>query len=154
MENTVYSFIKYMWKVSQVLTRYYKLLKHPLGLCSRFSFSEIFWLFLPSLSISNTLIASCGVRFLNSLAGSVCRLCRRGLTTLTGVFRKKGLRDGEPLTCCVMMPRYCKTEGSAYFSEIVCLTVFLFFTLSHWWIQSLLRKLPVFSASVAALTIM
>lgn len=46
----------------------------------------------PSLSISNTLMASCGVRFLNSLAGSVCRLCRSGLI---GVFRKKGLRKGE-----------------------------------------------------------
>lgn len=55
---------------------------------------------LPSLSISNTLMASCGVRFLNSLAGSVCRLCRR---RLTGVLRKKGLKKGEPLTCCVMM---------------------------------------------------
>ena len=79
----------------------------------------------PSLSISNTLMASCGVRFLNSLAGSVCRLCRRGLTTLTGVFRKKGLRNGEPLTCCVMMPQHYKTGGSEYFSEIYCLSVCL-----------------------------
>lgn len=62
-------------------------------------FYELVWN-LPSLSISNTLMASWGVRFLNSLAGSVCRLCRRGLT---GVFRKNGLRKGELLTCCVMM---------------------------------------------------
>lgn len=72
----------------------------------------------PSLSISNTLMASCGVRFLNSLAGSVCRLCRRGLTTETGVFRKKGLRNGEPLSCCVMMPQCYNTGGCGNFSEI------------------------------------
>lgn len=65
-------------------------------------FYELVWN-LPSLSISNTLIASWGVRFLNSLAGSVCRLCRRGLT---GVFRKNGLRKGELLTCCVMMAQW------------------------------------------------
>lgn len=78
---------------------------------------------LPSLSISNTLMASCGVRFLNSLAGSVCRLCRRGLTTLTGILRKKGLRNGEPLTCCVMMPEY-NTGGSDDFSGLFSYSVF------------------------------
>lgn len=54
---------------------------------------------LPSLSISNTLMASCGVRFRNSLAGKVCRRWRWWLATFNGVFRKKGFRKGELTTC-------------------------------------------------------
>lgn len=82
---------------------------------------------VPSLSISNTLMASCGVRFLNSLAGSVCRLCRRGLTTLTGVFRKKGLRNGEPLTC--MMPQITQDGRFWLFVRTLLLSSFAIETL-------------------------
>lgn len=82
---------------------------------------------LPSLSISNTLMASCGVRFLNSLAGSVCRLCCRELSTLTGVFWKKGLKNSKPLTCCVMMPQYSNNRSFWLFHTVPPVSLSPFF---------------------------
>lgn len=53
------------------------------------------WYILPSLSISNTLMASSGVRHRNSLAGSVCRRWRP--EELCGLLRWMGLRNGRAL---------------------------------------------------------